>query len=165
MLCNHMDCSLPGSSVHGDSPGKNTGVGCMPSSRGSSQPRDQTQVSHTAGGFFTIWATSSRKRHNIVIIIPRFNESKSSAHFLAEIKLLQALTLTGRMPSPRGEPWLQAATSQLLWWCELGWSVCCLRDWHVVSFSRALPSRQLLLSKRHWHAQELKLSLSSSAQM
>ena len=25
----------------------------MPSSRGSSQPRDQTQVSHVAGGFFT----------------------------------------------------------------------------------------------------------------
>ena len=25
----------------------------MPSSRGSSQPRDRTQVSHTAGGFFT----------------------------------------------------------------------------------------------------------------
>ena len=29
----------------------------MPSSRGSSQPRDPTQVSHIAGGFFTIWAT------------------------------------------------------------------------------------------------------------
>ena len=27
-LCNSMDCILPGSSVHGDSPGKNTGVGC-----------------------------------------------------------------------------------------------------------------------------------------
>ena len=27
-LCNPMDYSLPGSSVHGDSPGKNTGVGC-----------------------------------------------------------------------------------------------------------------------------------------
>ena len=27
-LCNPMDCSLPGSSVHGDSPGKNTGVRC-----------------------------------------------------------------------------------------------------------------------------------------
>ena len=26
----------------------------MPSSRGSSQPRDQTQVSHIAGRFFTI---------------------------------------------------------------------------------------------------------------
>ena len=27
-LCDPMDYSLPGSSVHGDSPGKNTGVGC-----------------------------------------------------------------------------------------------------------------------------------------
>ena len=27
-LCDLMDCSPPGSSVHGDSPGKNTGVGC-----------------------------------------------------------------------------------------------------------------------------------------
>ena len=27
-LCNPMDCSLPGSTVHGDSPRKNTGVGC-----------------------------------------------------------------------------------------------------------------------------------------
>ena len=26
--CNPMDCSLPGSSVHGIFPGKNTGVGC-----------------------------------------------------------------------------------------------------------------------------------------
>ena len=29
----------------------------IPFSRESSQPRDQTQVSHIAGGFFTIWAT------------------------------------------------------------------------------------------------------------
>ena len=27
-LCDAVDCSPPGSSVHGDSPGKNTGVGC-----------------------------------------------------------------------------------------------------------------------------------------
>ena len=27
-LCDPMDCSLPGSSLHGDSPGKNTGVDC-----------------------------------------------------------------------------------------------------------------------------------------
>ena len=27
-LCDPMDCSPPGSSVHGGSPGKNTGVGC-----------------------------------------------------------------------------------------------------------------------------------------
>ena len=29
----------------------------MPSSRGSSQPRDQTQVSGIADGFFTVWTT------------------------------------------------------------------------------------------------------------
>ena len=28
ILCDPMDCSPPGSSVHGYSPGKNTGVGC-----------------------------------------------------------------------------------------------------------------------------------------
>ena len=28
ILCDPMDCSLPGSSVYGDSPGKNTGVDC-----------------------------------------------------------------------------------------------------------------------------------------
>ena len=27
-LCDPVDCSLPGSSVHGNCPGKNTGVGC-----------------------------------------------------------------------------------------------------------------------------------------
>ena len=27
-LCDPMDCNLPGSFVHGDSPGKKTGVGC-----------------------------------------------------------------------------------------------------------------------------------------
>ena len=45
-----------------DFPGKNTGVGChffllgIFPTRGSSQPRDQTQVSYIAGGYFTIWA-------------------------------------------------------------------------------------------------------------
>ena len=29
----------------------------VPFSRGSSQPRDRTQVFQTAGGFFTSWAT------------------------------------------------------------------------------------------------------------
>ena len=52
-----MDCSLPGSSVHGDSPGKILEWVAMPSSRESSQPRDLSQVSHIAGRFFTDLAT------------------------------------------------------------------------------------------------------------
>ena len=43
----------PGFSVHGGSPGKNTGLGFMPSSRGSSQSRNQTQISLIASRFFT----------------------------------------------------------------------------------------------------------------
>ena len=38
-------------------PGQNTGVVAFPFSRGSSQPRDQTQVSSIPGRFFTSWAT------------------------------------------------------------------------------------------------------------
>ena len=52
-----MDCSPPGSSVHGDSPGKITERVAIPFSRGSSQPRDQTQFSCITSKFFTVWAT------------------------------------------------------------------------------------------------------------
>ena len=53
-LCDPMACSPPGSSVHGDSPGMSTGVGCHALLQGiSSQPRDQTKVSCIASGFFT----------------------------------------------------------------------------------------------------------------
>ena len=35
----------------------------FPFSRGSSQPRDQTQAFHIAGGFFTIWATREAQEY------------------------------------------------------------------------------------------------------
>ena len=53
-LGNPMDYSLLGSTVHGILQVRKLEWVTMPSSRGSSQPRDQTQVSHTAGRFFTI---------------------------------------------------------------------------------------------------------------
>ena len=56
-LCNPMECSPPGSSVHGILQARILEGVVMPSSRGSSQPRDWTQVSCTADRFFTIWAT------------------------------------------------------------------------------------------------------------
>ena len=52
-----VDCSPPGSSVHGMLQAKILEWVTTPSSRGSSQSRDRTQVSHTAGRHFTIWAT------------------------------------------------------------------------------------------------------------
>ena len=56
-LCDPMDCSPPGSSVHGILQARILKWVSMPSSRGSSQSRDQTQVSRIAGGFFTVRAT------------------------------------------------------------------------------------------------------------
>ena len=51
-LCDPMDCSPPGFSVHGISQARILEWVAMPSSRASSQPRDQTQVSCPAGGVF-----------------------------------------------------------------------------------------------------------------
>ena len=57
-LCDPMDYSPPGSSIHGDSPSKKTEWVAMPSSRGSSQPRNGIQVSYIAGRRFTREATT-----------------------------------------------------------------------------------------------------------
>ena len=51
-LCNPMDCT-----VHGILQDRILEWVAIPFSRGSSQHRDQTQVSHIAGRFFTSWAT------------------------------------------------------------------------------------------------------------
>ena len=51
-LCDPMDCSSPGSSVHGILQGRILEWVATSFSRGSSQPRDQTQVSRVADGFF-----------------------------------------------------------------------------------------------------------------
>ena len=52
-----IDCSWPDSSVHGILQARILEWITIPSSRGSSPSRDQTQVSCIAGRFFIIWAT------------------------------------------------------------------------------------------------------------
>ena len=55
-LCDPMDCSTASSSVHGILQARILVWVAIPFSRGSSWPRDQTQVSGIAGIFFTFWA-------------------------------------------------------------------------------------------------------------
>ena len=57
ILCDPMDCSLPGSSVHVDSPGKNTGVGCyaLPQCIFPTQGLNRSLL--LAGEFFTTSGT------------------------------------------------------------------------------------------------------------
>ena len=56
-LCDPMDCSPLGSSVHGILQARILEWVAMPSSRGSSRSRDRTWVSCIAGRFFMVWAT------------------------------------------------------------------------------------------------------------
>ena len=59
-LCDPMNCSLPGSSVHGISQARIPEWVAIPSSQRSSKSRDRIQVSCiscNAGGFFYCWAT------------------------------------------------------------------------------------------------------------
>ena len=62
-LCDPMDYSPPGSSVHGILQTRILEWVAMPSSRGSFQLRDQAQVSRIAGGFFTIWVTREVQKY------------------------------------------------------------------------------------------------------
>ena len=57
-LCNPVDCSLPGSSLHGILQARILEWVTTSSSWGSSWPRDQTLVSHIAGRRFNLWATN-----------------------------------------------------------------------------------------------------------
>ena len=55
-VCDPMDCSLQGSSVHGIFQARVLEWVAISFSRGSSRLRDQTQVSHIAGRWFAVWA-------------------------------------------------------------------------------------------------------------
>ena len=56
-LCDPMDCSLLGSSVHGIFQATVLECVAISFSRGSSQPKGRTRVSRIAGRRFTIWAS------------------------------------------------------------------------------------------------------------
>ena len=74
-LCNPMNCSPPGSSVREVLQARILEWVTMPSSRGSSHPRDWTQVSHIAGRFFTIWTTREAQEYRSLTMHKNFHFS------------------------------------------------------------------------------------------
>ena len=79
-LCDSMDCSPPGSSVHGIFQARILEWVATPFSQGSSWPRDWTHVSCVsciAGRFFTHWATNPTHcvpfpKSQLTLLLPRF---------------------------------------------------------------------------------------------
>ena len=63
-------------------PGHNTGVGSHSLLQGSSQSRDQTQVSHIAGGCFTSWATRET-------LVPNFLQLHGQYHGIPQARILE----------------------------------------------------------------------------
>ena len=62
-LCDPMDCSLPGSSVHGISQARILQWVAISSARGSCQVKDQTCVPALAGGYFTAEPPGKPRSH------------------------------------------------------------------------------------------------------
>ena len=117
-LCDPMDCSLPGSSVHGTLQARILEWVATPFSRGSSQPRDRTWVSCIAGRFFTLWAT----REASVLMTVSF----SSVQSLSRVWLFVT-------------PWTAARQASL----SITNSQSLLR---LVSIESVMPSNHLILS-------------------
>ena len=74
-----MDCSPPGSSVHGILQARILEWIAMPSSRGSSWSRNQTQVTQIEGRFFTVWATKECI-YKSIIYLPATLQSFCTLH-------------------------------------------------------------------------------------
>ena len=70
-LCNPMDCSLPGSSIHGIFQARVLERVAISFFKGSSRPRDLTLVFCIAGRCFTIWAR--REASTQAILVFQFN--------------------------------------------------------------------------------------------
>ena len=62
-LCDPMDCSLPGSSVHGILLAGILEWVVLPSSRGSSQPRDGTHISCDCRQILYCWVTHTKSQN------------------------------------------------------------------------------------------------------
>ena len=81
-LCDPMDCSLPGSSVHRIFQARVLEWVAISFSRGSSRPGDQTWVSRIVGRRFTVWATrealSARKKALKYDIVNDMNKVKAN---------------------------------------------------------------------------------------
>ena len=84
-----MDCSPPGSSVHGILQARILERVVIPFSRGSSWPRDQHSVFCIAGRFFTVWDNREAFRLDYTIIITRRKVySYYSSYILHESRIM-----------------------------------------------------------------------------
>ena len=81
-LCDCTDCSPPGSSVLEILQTRTLEWVVIFFSRGSSQPRDRTQVSHITGRLFTVWATKEAIEG---IMISEISQTETDKHHMISL--------------------------------------------------------------------------------
>ena len=80
-LCDPMDCTLSGFSVHGIFQARVLEKIVISFSRGSSRPRNRTRVSRVAGRRFTVWATREAWATNTFCLLWAKILRKCNFHF------------------------------------------------------------------------------------
>ena len=129
-LCDPMDCNPPGSSVHWDFPGKNTGVGCHFLLQGIFS----TEGSNLSLGKWVLYQLNYQGSLEIII-----NEFKKYEHLHAQswshVQLFMTLDTVA---------------------CQAPLSMGFSRQWVAISSSRELNPRLLYLL--HWQADSLPLA-------
>ena len=150
-LCNPMDCSPPGSSIHGISQARILEWVAISFSRGSSRSRDWTRVSCIAGRFFFIWATRWQFTAHLILLLKSFcgdrdKDLPNPHHFLSSSAVtsccfseifvsISDFSLVIPFPflfcdAPRGLPALYTGILAGRSWAAPAWDRSRGRSWH-----------------------------------
>ena len=135
LFCDTMDCSLPGSSVHGILQARILEWVVIPFSRGSSWPRDWIQVFHMSGRLFTIWATNKDIIKHLKYITTDFSSVQFS-HSVMSDSLQPHRQQHARLPCPSPTP--RACSNS----CPLNLSCGPTISFSVIPFSSCLQFSQ-----------------------
>ena len=93
-----MDCSLPGSSVHGISQARILEWVAIPFSRGSSRPRNWTQVSYIEERFFTTSATRNSCLNQVLVILEQKSPLDYVVFHKAKMEVFKNCVLLNPVP-------------------------------------------------------------------
>ena len=144
--CDPVDCSLPSSFVHGILQARILEWVAISFSRGSSRPRDRTQVSCIVGRFFTTWSCRRFHKNKLVIFMRRFIWWESWG-------MVQGVFLQREQPKPglSSREWSIHNSSQYFQFRTTQFGAV------FISFSQTVPLRItcfISLMSKHWAVKE-----------